>query len=137
MWDNIYLFSILGILLAVVLFGIPIYWLMKFHDRCKSSMVRSLELIYSCFEFSKELKEGYIEVDFYTYFGFIGYTEQRRHNVFVRIDQAEVFLRKLHRTNFKYGLFGHGALYVPFLSWITLVQQIRKIRKQLNNRIAY
>lgn len=74
-----------------------------------------------------------VRIEFVTYSGFLLWTTERRHQYTLPKEFALILLRRLHWHNVRRGLLAHGGLLIPFVSWLTLVQQRRSIAKQLRS----
>jgi hypothetical protein len=49
-------------------------------------------------------------------------------------DKAEQLLKRLHRFNLKWGMFAHGALFIPLISYVNYRIQIARIRSQIKKK---
>jgi len=74
-----------------------------------------------------------VRIEFVTYSGFLLWTTERKHEYILPKEFALILLRRLHSHNVRRGLLAHGGLLIPFVSWISLVQQRRSIAKQLRS----
>jgi len=60
---------------------------------------------------------GLVEVVFHTYYGFIAFTHETKHEFWATPDDAREALRRLHRFNLVWGMFAHGAVLIPLVSY--------------------
>lgn len=72
-----------------------------------------------------------VRIEFVTYSGFLLWTTERNHQYTLPKEFALILLKRLHWHNVRRGLLAHGGFLIPFVSWITLVQQRRSIARQL------
>ena len=79
---------------------------------------------------------GLVAVVFHTYYGFIIFVVQTEHQFWAPPDDAREALWRLHRFNMSWGLFAHGVLVIPFLSFGNYLSQKRSIRRQETTMIA-
>ena len=73
---------------------------------------------------------GLVAVVFHTYYGFIAFVTQTEHRSWASPDDAREALWRLHRFNLTWGMFAHGAVFIPLLSCGNYLAQKRSIRKQ-------
>lgn len=73
---------------------------------------------------------GLVVVVFYTYWGFIAFTHEKKHFFWAPPDDAREALVRLHRFNLTWGFFAHGAILIPIVSFCNYLSQKRSISKQ-------
>lgn len=120
---------LLGIIFAILCIGIPTVTLLYLNDRFKKKAQKAISDNFACFDISSKKQEGYIEIYFVTYYGLIFYTNQTEHRFFVRLDQAEQLVRKLHSYNLRFCWLAYGMIFIPLLSYLNLKKETRKIRR--------
>lgn len=86
--------------------------------------------IYAGVETFTEPVPGSVFVRFHTYDGFLLWATQHEHAFHAVPEQARELLRRLHRYNLTHGVFVHGALVIPFMSYFNYKAQLRSITAQ-------
>jgi hypothetical protein len=85
---------------------------------------------YSGLQTSTAPVHGTVSIRFHTYDGFLAYFVQTPHEVYASPADARKLLGRLLRYNLTYGMFAAGCIFVPPLSLIEYLSQLRDIRRQ-------
>jgi hypothetical protein len=59
-------------------------------------------------------------VDLYVVTGVLVWAEEQSQRVYLtraNLDEVEILARQLRAISFKWGMFAHGALFIPFMIW--------------------
>jgi len=99
-----------------------------FRDYRKSSELALQKILKEC-EANKTQTKGSIPVSFFIYVGFINTLKTVKVDVFVDKVHALALLKKLRNFNFRWGLLGAGALFVPFSTMYNYFKQKQRILK--------
>jgi hypothetical protein len=92
---------------------------------------RALSRIYAEIRAIRPTSSRLVEVRFHTYWGLLAFFVQQEHRATLPADIAEIFLRRLHSFNVRWGMFAAGALFIPLISWGNLRRQLRIVRDVL------
>lgn len=99
-----------------------------FRDYRKSSELALQKILQEC-EANKTQAKGAIPVSFFIYIGFINTLKTVKIDILVDSAHALVLLKKLRNFNFRWGLLGAGALFVPFSTMHNYFKQKQRILK--------
>ena len=101
-----------------------------FRDYQSSSAVALQKILQEC-EANKTQTNGTIPITFYIYVGFLNTLKTVKVETMVDKAHALGLLKKLRNFNFYWGLFGAGALFVPFSTMYNYFKQKRRVLKAL------
>lgn len=75
--------------------------------------------------------ESLVDIHFWSYHGFLNTLTTTRIDWRVKTEKALDCLRQLRKFNFQRGLFGAGALFVPFSTFYHYAKQKKRIIKKM------
>lgn len=70
-----------------------------------------------------------VEIVFHTISGVLVYSVEWEHRERLPSVAAGILLGELHRFNLRHGMFSHGALFVPLISYYNYRKQLANIRR--------
>jgi hypothetical protein len=112
---------VLGILALLSL------WFFRGYERLSRSV---LEAAYADVDTHRVPIPGDVVLVYRTYHGFLAWSTEKTHHVFLRPDDGRRLLGRLLHFNLTWGLLGHAGLLVPLLAIPSYIAQRRSITKQ-------
>ena len=106
-----------------------------FRDYQSSSGVALQKILQEC-EANKKKSKDAIPITFYIYVGFLNTLKTVKVEIMADKVHALPLLEKLRNFNFRWGLFGAGALFVPFSTMSNYIKQKRRVLKALAQKSA-
>jgi hypothetical protein len=100
-----------------------LFYVVLFFREYQSSSGRALQKILQECSAQKTATNSTIPVTFHVYVGFLNTVKTVEVKTLVPKDQAIALLKRLRNFNFRWGLFGLGGLFVPFLTMFEYFKQ--------------
>ncbi len=131
--SQIYLLStvmrVIAVIILLACFILVIYVPMLYFREYQNSSAIALQKILKECEANKTQAKGTILITFYIYVGFLNTLKTIKVETMVDKEYALALLKKLRNFNFRWGLFGAGALFVPFSTMYNYIKQRQRILK--------
>jgi hypothetical protein len=74
-----------------------------------------------------EPQAGEVRLVFHTYSGFLVYTIQRKHDLVLPTDQAQILLDRMYKYNLTRGLFAYLPFFIAVLTFLEYRKRSKKI----------
>jgi hypothetical protein len=123
---------LLTVVFVMLIFGVPIWLVLKGKAVFDNAVRRDLERIYSSSNQIAAAMGSVPKVTFtyHTYSGVLLWVTQQQHRISAPPQIAEETLSALLRHTLKYGFLAYGALIIPLLAYGNYLAQRRSIRRQ-------
>lgn len=125
MIDATWLPALVGLGSIALIVSMIVMWF-----RFRASPPRALGRAYSGVTVWSSPQKGLVHARFHTYYGLLVFTFMNEHSFWATPEDARLVLLRLHRFNLTWGMFAYGALFIPIVSYLNYLLQLRSIKRQ-------